>query len=356
MIDLSTTYLGLPLRNPLVASASPLCEDVANIRRMEDAGAAAVVLHSLFEEQIELENQDLNHYLAHGAESFAEALTYFPNMRDYNRGPEGYLEHIRRCKAAVNIPIIASLNGASLGGWIQYARKMEEAGADALELNIYHIPTNLDTTGSVVEHKYYALVSEVKKHIRIPVAVKLGPYFSAMANLAGRLGEAGADALVLFNRFYQPDFDLDKLEVTPSLVLSTSQELLLRLHWVAILFGRIRPDLAVTGGVHTAQDVLKAMMAGARVAMMTSALLRNGINHLVEVRGSLLAWMEEHGYESIRQMQGSMSQRAVAEPAAFERANYMKVLRSYTLREGWNETRNHILRDVDPMAFLEARK
>jgi dihydroorotate dehydrogenase (fumarate) len=336
MIDLSTTYLGLPLRNPLVVSASPLCEDLANIRRMEDAGAAAVVLHSLFEEQIELENQDLHHYLSHGAESFAEALTYFPDMSDYNRGPDGYLEHIRRCKAAVNIPIIASLNGASLGGWIQYSRKMEEAGADALELNIYHIPTDLNTTGSVIDHKYYALVSEVKKHIRIPVAVKLGPYFSAPANLARRLEEAGADALVLFNRFYQPDFDLEKLEVTPGLVLSTPQELLLRLHWVAILFGRIRPDLAVTGGVHNAQDVLKAMMAGARVAMMTSALLRNGINHLVEVRGSLLAWMEEHGYESIRQMQGSMSQRSVAEPAAFERANYMKVLRSYILREAWN--------------------
>jgi dihydroorotate dehydrogenase (fumarate) len=300
---------------------------------MEDAGAAAVVLHSLFEEQIDLESQDLNHYLSQGAESFAEALTYFPDMSAYNRGPEEYLEHIRRCKQAVGIPIIASLNGKSLGGWIAYARNIEEAGADALELNIYHIPTDLRTSGAAVEQDYCALVSEVKKHVRIPVAVKLGPYFSAMANLAWQLDEAGADALVLFNRFYQPDFDLDKLEVTPSLVLSTSQELLLRLHWVAILFGRVHADLAVTGGVHTAQDVLKAMMAGARVAMMTSALLRNGINHLVEVRGSLLAWMEEHGYESIRQMQGSMSQRSVADPAAFERANYMKVLRSYTLRE-----------------------
>lgn len=332
MINLSTTYLGLTLKNPLVASSSPLCESVDNVRRMEDAGAAAVVLHSLFEEQITLESRDLDRYLSYGTESFAEALTYFPDMTDYNLGPDGYLEHIRRVKAAVDIPIIGSLNGVSSGGWIRYARKIEEAGADALELNVYYIPTDPGLTCAQVEGMYVDLVRDVAASVRIPVAVKLSPYFSSMANVARRLDRAGAKALVLFNRFYQPDFDLENLEVAPNLVLSTSQELRLRLRWVAILYGTIEADLAVTGGVHTAEDVLKVMMAGARVAMMTSALLRNGIAHLSRVLADLVAWMEEHEYESIRQMQGSMSQRSVAEPAAFERANYMKVLRSYALR------------------------
>ncbi len=332
MIDLSTTYLGLSLRNPLVASASPLCEEIDNIRRMEDAGAGAVVLHSLFEEQITLESQHLDRYLSQGAESFAESLTYFPDMTAYNLGPDGYLEHIRRAKAAVGIPIIGSLNGVSSGGWVRYARKIEEAGADALELNLYYIPTDPERTGADVERMYVDLVRDVIASVGIPVAVKLGHAFSAMANVAHRLDQAGARGLVLFNRFYQPDFDLERLAVVPRLTLSSPYELLLRLHWVAILYGRVRADLAVTGGVHTAQEVLKAMMAGARVAMMTSALLEHGIDLFRGVRANLLTWMEAHEYESIRQMQGSMSYRAVADPAEFERANYLKVLSSYVLR------------------------
>ncbi len=334
MTDLSTTYLGLTLKNPLVVSASPLSEDVANIRRMEDAGAAAVVLHSLFEEQISLESHELDRYLSYGTESFAESLTYFPEMRTYNLGPEGYLEHVRRAKAAVKIPVIGSLNGVSTGGWIKYARKIQEAGADALELNLYFIPTDPKMTGAQVEQMYVDLVRDVKASVGIPVAVKLNHFFSAMANMAQCLDESGADALVLFNRFYQPDFDLENLEVVHSLTLSSSYEVLLRLHWVAILYGHIRADLAITGGIHTAQDVLKAMMAGARVAMMTSALLKHGIDHLARVRADVVAWMEEPEYTSIRQMQGSMSYRSVANPSAFERANYMKVLSSYALRTG----------------------
>jgi dihydroorotate dehydrogenase (fumarate) len=332
VIDLSTTYLGLRLANPLVVSASPLSEDLDNLRRMEDAGAAAVVLHSLFEEQITLESHYLDHNLTQGTESFAESLTYFPDMTGYNLGPDGYLEHVRRAKAAVSIPVIASLNGISTGGWITYAKKIQDAGADALELNIYFIPTDPDVTGAQVEQTYVDLVADVRASLRIPVAVKLGHAFTAMANVARRLDQAGASGLVLFNRFYQPDFDLDALEVVPRLTLSKSWELLLRLHWVAILYGHIRADMAVTGGVHTAEDVLKSMMAGARVTMMTSALLRHGIGHIAEVRHNLVTWMQTHEYESIRQMQGSMSHRSVAEPAAFARANYLKVLSSYVLR------------------------
>jgi dihydroorotate dehydrogenase (fumarate) len=331
MLDLSTRYLGLTLRNPLVASASPLCEAVDNIRRMEDAGAAAVVLHSLFEEQINLESHYLDRYLSHGTDSYAESLTYFPDMTSYNLGPEAYLEHVRRAKAAVDIPIIGSLNGVSTGGWVTYARNIEQAGADALELNVYYIPADPELTGGQVEQMYVDLVRDVKRNVTIPVAVKLGHSFSALANLAQRLDGAGADALVLFNRFYLPDFDLESLDVVPRLTLSNSYELLVRLHWVAIIYGHIRADLAVTGGVHTGADVLKAMMAGARVAMMTSALLKQGIEHMTTVHAEVLQWMEAHEYESIAQMQGSMSYRAVREPAAFERANYMKVLSSYVL-------------------------
>jgi len=330
-MDLSTTYLGLTLQNPLVASASPLSEEIGNLRRLEDAGAGAVVLHSLFEEQIAVESHELDRFLSSGAESFAESLSYFPDMTAYNLGPEGYLEHIAKAKAAVKIPIIASLNGASPGGWTRYAKKIEEAGADALELNIYTVSTDPAVDGAQVEQLYCDLVSQVTAGLKIPVAVKLAPYFTAMASLAQRLEAAGAAGLVLFNRFYQPDFDLEALEVAPSLHLSTPHELLTRLHWVAILYGRIKADLAITGGIHTAQDVLKAMMAGARVAMMTSALLKRGIEYLAQVRAELVAWMEEHEYESIRQMQGSMSQRSVANPKAFLRANYLKVLSSYAL-------------------------
>ena len=332
MIDLSTSYLGLSLPSPLVASAGPLCEALDNIRRMEDAGAAAAVLHSLFEEQITVESGHLDWYLSHGTESFPEAMTYFPDVASYRIGPDAYLEHIRRAKAAVRIPVIGSLNGVSRGGWTEYARKIEEAGADALELNVYYIPTDPDMTADEVERRHVDLVQDVKASVGIPVAVKLGHMWSAPANLARRLDRAGADGLVLFNRFYLPDFDLETLEVVPQLTLSSSHELLVRLHWVAILHGHVRPDLAVTGGVHTARDVLKAMMAGARVAMMTSALLQQGIGHLTAVRQGLVDWMTAHEYESIRQMQGSMSYRSVREPAAFERSNYMKVLSSYALR------------------------
>ena len=334
MIDLTTTYLGLILKNPLVVSASPLTESIENIEEMQQAGAAAIVMHSLFEEQITLESHELDRQLCSGAESYAESLTYFPELKNYNLGPEGYLEHLKRAKAAVSIPIIGSLNGVSMGtwtNWVDYARKIEEAGADALELNIYFIPTDPDMTGAHVEDLYCQLVQTVKRSLRIPLAVKIGPYFSSMMYMGRRLEQAGADALVLFNRFYQPDFDLEHLAVLPHLNLSSSQELLLRLHWVAILFPRLKLDLAVTGGVHSALDAIKAMMAGARVAMMTSALLKHGIDRLAVVLRDLEQWMLEHEYKSIHQMQGSMSHWAVAEPAAFERANYLRVLSSYTL-------------------------
>jgi dihydroorotate dehydrogenase (fumarate) len=299
---------------------------------MEDAGASAVVLHSLFEEQLSLESEGLDHFLAQGTESFAESLSYFPDMGRYNLGPDAYLEHIRKAKAAVKIPIIGSLNGVSTGGWISYAKKIEQAGADGLELNVYYIPTDPDMSGAQVEQMYADLVRDVKASVKIPVAVKLGPYFSSMAALARRLDQAGANGLVLFNRFYQPDFDLEKLEVTPNLILSRSDELRLRLTWVGILYGRIKADMAITGGVHTPEDAIKSMMAGARVAMMTSALLRNGIGHIATMLEGVKAWMEKYEYASIRQMQGSMSQKSVAEPAAFVRANYMKVLSSYAMK------------------------
>jgi dihydroorotate dehydrogenase (fumarate) len=299
---------------------------------MEDFGAAAVVLHSLFEEQIETESLDLDRFLDQGSESYAESVSYFPDVTGYNRGPEGYLEHLRRAKEAVGIPVIGSLNGVTTGGWTRYARQIEQAGADALELNVYILPTDPLLRGPEVERAYLDLLSEVKNSVRIPVAVKIGPFFSAPAAFARGLDEAGADGVVLFNRFYQPDFDLEQLEVVPSLHLSDPNELLLRLHWVAVLFGHVRADLAVTGGVHSGTDAIKSVMAGASVAMMTSALLKRGIGHLRTVEAEVRAWMGEHGYESVRQLRGSMSLRRVADPAAFVRANYLKVLRSYALR------------------------
>lgn len=329
-MDLSTTYLGLTLKNPIVPSASPLSRSLDNIRRMEDEGAAAVVMYSLFEEQIASESRRLDHYLDYMAESFAEAKTFFPDLNHYNGvSPDEYLEHVRRAKGAVGIPVIASLNGISTGGWISYAQKMQQAGADALELNLYHIPTDLERSGAEVEQMYLDVVGAVKQSVTIPVAVKVSPYFSATGHMAKRLAAAGADALVLFNRFYQPDFDLEALEVTPHLVLSSSHELRLPLRWVAILYGRVAVDLAITTGVHTHEDVLKGLMAGAKVTMMTSELLHNGLQRIREILAGLVAWMEEHEYESVRQMQGSMSQQHVADPAAFERANYMKVLESW---------------------------
>jgi len=333
MIDLTTGYLGLKLRTPLVASSSPLCKDIENILRLEDAGASAIVLHSLFEEQITVESGVLDRYLTEGTESFGEALSYFPEMTSYNLGPDPYLNHLRKAKESCDVPIIASLNGVSTGGWIRYAQLMEQAGADALELNVYYLPTDLEMTGDKVEEMYTDLVSHVKASIRIPVAVKVGPFFTAFANTAKRLDEAGADGLVIFNRFYQPDFDLNALEVVPNLVLSDSSELRLRLHWAALLYNRIRPDIAITGGVHTAEDVLKSLMAGARVTMLTSALLRHGPQYLSKLEEDLGDWMEEHEYKSVQQMRGSMSAQSVTEPAAFGRANYMKVLSGYTLKD-----------------------
>jgi dihydroorotate dehydrogenase (fumarate) len=331
-IDLSTTYLGLKLKNPIVASSSPMSASVDNIRRMEDAGAAAVVLYSLFEEQVEVESMDLDRFLLDSSELSSEAVTHFPELTRAVVGGEAYLEHLRRAKQAVGIPVIASLNGVSGGGWLRYARDMQQAGADALELNIYYIPVDPDVSSDRVEQQYVDLVRAVRREVTIPVAVKLGPYFSSMANFARKLDAAGADALVLFNRFYQPDFDLEALEVVPNLVLSNSHELLLRLHWIAILYGSIKADLALTGGAHNATDVVKAMMAGAKVAMMTSALLKRGISYLDTIATELLVWMGEHEYDSIRQMQGSMSRNAVPQPQAFERANYLKVLSSYSMR------------------------
>ena len=330
MIDLSTSYLGMKLKNPLVVSPSPLCTRVDNIKSMEDAGAAAVVLHSLFEEQLTFESQALNANLAQGENSFAESLTYFPEMSDYRLGPDAYLELIRKAKAAVDIPIIGSLNGVSTGGWIKYAKRMQEAGADALELNVYFIPTDPEMTAGHVREMHESLLRDVKSNVTIPVAMKISPFFSSLPYFARQLELAGADGIVMFNRFYQPDFDLENLEVVPNLSLSSPSTLRLRLRWVAILCGRIKADMAITGGVHTGEDVVKCMMAGAKVAMMTSALLKFGIGHLATVQKDLFRWLEEHEYESIEMMQGSMSHKSVAEPAAFERANYMRVLTSYS--------------------------
>ena len=331
MIDLTTTYLGLTLKSPLVAGPSPLCQSVDTIRAMEDAGAAAVVLHSLFEEQIVLESRQLDEGLSAHTESFAESLSYLPDKAHYALGPEEYVEHVRKAKAAVAIPVIASLNGVTPGAWIRYAKLMEQAGADGIELNIYYVATDPHATAFDVERRYVELVTAVRKAVRVPLAVKLGPSFTAFANVAHQLAGAGANALVLFNRFYQPDLDIEHLEVVPALSLSTSAELLLRLHWVAVLYGRVKTDLAITGGVHTGHDVLKGMMAGASVTMLTSALLKHGVGHLATVRAEMLQWMEERDYESVAQMRGSLAQKAVKEPAAYERGNYIKVLSSYAL-------------------------
>ena len=332
MSDLTTKYLGLNLKSPLLASASPLCESVDNIKRLEDHNLAAVVLPSLFEEQLELESLSVDSDLARGTESFPESANFFPDLQTYNLGPDGYLDLIRQAKESVHIPIIASLNGISNGGWLQYAQLLEEAGADAIELNIYNIATDPAMSGSEIEQGYIDLLRQLKRSIRIPVAVKLSPFFSAPANMGVRFDEARADGIVLFNRFYQPDFDIEQLEVSPSLTLSRPEELLMRLHWTAILHGHVRADLGITGGVHTARDVIKCILAGAKVAFMTSALLRNGVQHAAHVLMELGRWLEEHEYKSVQQMCGSMSHGAVPDPSAFERGNYMKVLSSYTLR------------------------
>jgi dihydroorotate dehydrogenase (fumarate) len=328
-MDLSTTYLGLRLKNPLVPSASPLSRTLDGIKRMEDAGAAAIVMYSLFEEQIQHEAGELNHYLSFGTQSFAEALTYFPEHTEYNLGPDEYIEHVRKAKEAVDIPIIGSLNGVSTGGWIDYAKKIQDAGASALELNVYYIPTDPKLTSDAVEQRYLDVLKAVKSAVSIPVAMKLSPFFSSMANMAMRLDAAGADGLVLFNRFYQPDLDIEALEVVPNVTLSTSHAIRMPLRWVAVLFGKVKASLAATSGVHGARDVVKLLMAGADVTQICSALLMHGPGRIAEILQELDRWLVEHEYVSVQQMRGSMSQKSVADPSAFERANYMKALNRY---------------------------
>jgi dihydroorotate dehydrogenase (fumarate) len=328
-MDLTTTYMGLTLQNPIVPSSSPLSHSVDGIKRLEDAGASAVVMYSLFEEQIEHEMHLLDHYLQHGTHSYAEALNYFPNIQAYNVEPEAYVELIRKAKASVDIPIIGSLNGTSTGGWVQYARSIEQAGADALEINMYYVPTDQDMRSDQVEQRYIDILCDVKRTVRIPVGMKLSPFFSAPAYIAKRLVKSGASALVLFNRFYQPDLDLETLSVIPRLKLSDSDELRLPLRWAAILYGRMPVDIAISSGVHTHEDVLKGLMAGAKITMMASELLQNGVDRIGQILHGLQTWMEEHEYDSVQQMQGSMSQLHVSQPDAFERANYMKVLDSW---------------------------
>jgi dihydroorotate dehydrogenase (fumarate) len=329
MTDLSTSYLGLRLKNPLVASASPLSKKLERARKLEEAGIGAVVMYSLFEEQIIHESLELDHYLSRGTDAFPEAISQLPDGGLYAVRPETYLNQVAGLKKALTVPVIGSLNGVSKGGWTSYARRIQEAGADALELNLYFISTDVGMTSGDIEEMQVELVAEVKSAITIPLAVKISPFVTSLPNFVQRLVDAGADGLVLFNRFYQPDFDLDELEIVHSLDLSTSAELRLPLRWISILSGKVDTDFALTSGVHTHKDVLKAMMAGARVAMMASTLLYNGEQYVGPLLSELEHWMKEHEYASIQQMQGSMSQKAVKEPAVFERANYMKVLNSF---------------------------
>ena len=330
-MDLTTYYLGKRLKNPIVPSASPLSRNIDMMRRMEDAGAAAIVMYSLFEEQIEHESFEIDHYLSYGTQSYAEALTYFPEAADYNLEPDQYLELLRKAAQSLDIPVIASLNGVSKGGWIKYAKHLEEAGADAIELNVYYIPTDPVLAGDDVETRYLDILHAVKSTVAIPVAVKLSPYFTAMANMAQRLVNAGADGLTLFNRFYQPDIDINEMEVVPSIHLSDSSANRLAMRWIAILHGKIKVSLAATGGIHSSDDVVKLLMAGADVTMMASALLKKGPEHIADVLRDLEKWMFDHEYTSVEQMKGSVSHRSVRDPSAFERANYMKALNKYKL-------------------------
>ena len=328
-MDLSTTYLGFRLPHPLMPGASPMVDSLDTVQRLEEAGAAAIVMHSLFEEQILQEQWATIYHMDVHAESFGEALSYFPRPGEFALGPEQYLAQIARIKKAVHIPVIASLNGTTAGGWVEYARRMEEAGADALELNVYYLATDPEEPAATVEQRTLDILRTVKQTVSIPVAVKLSPFFSSLAHFATELDVAGADALILFNRFYQPDIDIEQLEVTPRLELSNSSELLLRLRWLAILSEKVRCSLAVTGGVHTARDAIRAIMAGAHAVQMVSALLRGGPAYLRTVLDEMTTWMEEHEYTSLRQMRGSMSLARCPDPAAFERANYIRVL------QGW---------------------
>ncbi|MBI3151658.1 MAG: dihydroorotate dehydrogenase-like protein [Chloroflexi bacterium] len=329
MTNLSTTYLGLNLKNPLVASASPLSKKLEKAKKLEEAGISAIVMYSLFEEQIIHESLELDHYLSRGTDSFAEALTYLPDGGMYGVSPEKYLNQLAALKKGLSIPVIGSLNGVSKGGWTSYAKKIQDAGADALELNLYYLPTDLELTSSELENAQVELVAEVKSAISIPLAVKLSPFVTSLPNFAKRIVEAGANGLVLFNRFYQPDFDLDELDIIHNLDLSTSSDLRLPLRWISILYGKVNADFALTSGIHTAKDVIKAMMAGAKVAMTASNLLHRGEQAVGPILSEMEEWMKEREYESIEQMQGSMCQKNVREPAAFERANYMKVLNSW---------------------------
>jgi dihydroorotate dehydrogenase (fumarate) len=330
-MDLSTEYLGLKLRSPLVPAASPLSEDIDTIKQMEDAGASAVVLYSLFEEQLRQDSAELAHNLEQGTESFAEALSYFPEPEEFKLGPEEYLAHIAKAKKAVKIPIIASLNGSSVGGWTKYAKAMQQAGADAIELNIYNIPTDMELTSTEVEQIYLDIVKAVKSEVKIPVAVKLSPFFTNFANMAKRLDQVGADGLVLFNRFYQPDIDLETLDVKPNILLSTPMAMRVPLRWVALLYGRIKANLAATSGIHRSSDVLKMLMAGADVTMLCSALIRHGARQISVIERDMVAWMEEHEYASVKQLKGSISQKNCPEPSAFERAQYMKAISQYSM-------------------------
>ncbi len=328
-MDLTTRYLGLNLRTPLVPSASPLSDEVDNIKRMEDAGASAVVLHSLFEEQVRSEQDAVQYHMMYGTDSFPESLTFFPKPAEFMTGPEEYLSKIRKAKESVHIPIIASLNGTAIGGWVDYAKKIQQAGADAIELNVYFIPTELDRTSVEVEQTYIDIVKAVKSVISIPVAIKLSPFFSNMANMAKRLDQAGVNGLVLFNRFYQPDINLEELEVQANIHLSTPQEMRLPLRWLAILYGRIKADLAATSGIHSAADVLKMLMVGADVTMLCSVLLNRGFSAIRQIETEMCNWLADHDYQSVRQLQGSLSQKYCPDPAAFERAHYMRALLSY---------------------------
>ncbi len=325
-MNLSTKYLGLDLRTPLVPSASPLSEELDNLKRLEDAGASAIVFHSLFEEQIRHESHTLHHHLTHGTESYAEALSYFPEPDEFHFGPDRYLLNIANAKRALKIPIIASLNGSSFGGWTTFAQSIEKAGADALELNLYSIPSNAGVGGEEIETNCLTIVASVKAQVKIPVAVKLSPFFTNLGHFAARLDKHGADGLVLFNRFYQPDIDLDALEVAPTINLSTPGEMRLPLRWIAMLHGRVRASLAATSGIHRGTDALKMLMVGADVTMLCSVLLRRGIEHLTVIEREMCEWMEQHEYESVNQLKGSMSQRNCPDPSAFERAQYMRAI------------------------------
>ena len=328
-MDLTTRYLGLDLPHPLMTGASPMVDRLDLVKRLEDAGAAAITMHSLFEEQIAMEQRATLHHIEVHAESFAEALSYFPNPEDYNLGPQEYLEQIRRIKAMVDLPVIASLNGATGRGWVDYAKLMEEAGANAIELNVYFLATDLDEPGTTLEERVVAIARSVKQAVRVPVAVKLSPYFSSVANVAKRLDAVGVDGIVVFNRFYQPDIDVEALEVAPRLRLSDPSELLLRVRWLALLSGRVKADLCCSGGVHSGQDVIKAMMAGAKGVQLVSTLLHHGPDQLTKIRQELERWMEDHEYESIKQMTGSMNLLRCPDPAAFERANYTRILQTW---------------------------